>query len=94
MRLAFCIATVVVALVPRAAAAEPALKTRNVIVVTLDGFRWQEFFAGAEKGLIDRDAGGVRDQDGLGRRYLRATAEEGRKTLLPFIWGTVVRQAG
>jgi hypothetical protein len=30
-------------------AAEPARRTENVIVVTLDGFRWQEFFEGADE---------------------------------------------
>src|SRR5262245_25071876 len=36
-------------------------KTRNVIVVTLDGFRWQEFFHGADEVLIDKKLGGVPD---------------------------------
>jgi len=92
VRLAFYIVATAVVLASRITAAEPVAKTRNVIVVTFDGFRWQEFFAGAEKGLIDRDAGGVRDLDGLGRRYLRGSPEESRETLLPFIWGTIARQ--
>src|SRR4051794_5594074 len=61
-------------------------RAENVIVVTLDGFRWQEFFAGADETLLDKKAGGVRDLDGLKQRYWRPTAEERRAALLPFIW--------
>ncbi|MGE0609884.1 MAG: alkaline phosphatase family protein [Pirellulales bacterium] len=76
----------------RSAGSPPTTKTRNVVIVTLDGFRWQEFFGGAEEGLIDREAGGVKDIDGLRNRYLRSTAEDRRAALLPFIWDTVAQQ--
>ncbi len=33
----------------------------NLIFVTWDGFRWQEFFSGAEESLISTDLGGVPD---------------------------------
>ncbi|GMR22222.1 MAG: hypothetical protein BMS9Abin37_0556 [Acidobacteriota bacterium] len=35
--------------------AQPALDTKHVVLVTLDGLRWQEVFAGADRALIDRD---------------------------------------
>ncbi len=71
----------------------PPRTARNVIVVTLDGFRPQEFFAGADEGLIDAKAGGVADPDDLKRRYWRPTAEARREALLPFIWTTVAGTA-
>jgi hypothetical protein len=77
---------------PFTAVADELAKTQNVVVVTLDGFRWQEFFGGAEEGLMEPDIGGVRDRDGLRRRYLRDSNEERREALLPFIWGTVAKQ--
>src|SRR5687767_4144819 len=40
-------------------AAEP--KTRNVLLVTIDGVRWQEVFRGAEEALINKEHGGVPD---------------------------------
>ena len=40
-------------------ASEPARKAENVIVVTLDGFRWQELFGGADESFIDAKQGGV-----------------------------------
>lgn len=94
--MATCLAAIVVVAViglPRhqATAAAPR-KTRNVVMVTLDGFRWQEFFGGAEQGLMDSGAGGVHEPADLKRRYLRDSAEERRQTLLPFIWNTVARQ--
>jgi hypothetical protein len=67
-------------------------KTENVIVVTLDGFRWQEFFGGADESLLDPKAGGVRELDVLKRRFWRTSAEERREALLPFFWKTVARQ--
>src|SRR5258705_2358063 len=53
-----------------APAADPPRKTENVLVVTLDGFRWQEFFEGADESFIDSKQG-VRDLPGLKERYWR-----------------------
>lgn len=64
-------------------------KTENVIVVTLDGFRPQEMFGGADETLLDREGGGVRDVPALKERFWRDSPEERRKTLLPFLWETV-----
>jgi Type I phosphodiesterase / nucleotide pyrophosphatase len=69
----------------------PPRTARNVIIVTLDGFRPQEFFAGADESLVDAKAGGVADPDDLKRRYWRQTAGARREALLPFIWTTVAR---
>lgn len=75
-----------------AIADEPARRTENVIVVTLDGFRPQDFFGGADESLIARKDGGVPDVDALKQRYWRETPRERRETLLPFIWGTIAKQ--
>lgn len=47
----------------------------HVLVVTLDGVRWQEVFSGAARALISADAGGVADTTAVLRRFWRATAE-------------------
>src|SRR5437867_1685855 len=65
---------------------------RNVVLVTMDGLRWQEVFGGAQDKLIDERAGGVRDLDALRRRYARETPEARREALLPFFWSVVARQ--
>src|SRR5437016_7511635 len=78
--------------VPHAVAAgDGPRRTDNVIVVTLDGFRWQELFSGADETLGTDKAGGARDAAGLRKRYLRESAAERRAALLPFLWGTVAR---
>ncbi len=71
---------------------EPARKTENVILVMLDGLRWQEVFAGAEESLIDKERGGVADVAAVRREFVRPTVEEQRAALLPFLWGTVAKQ--
>jgi hypothetical protein len=85
---------VVIGLLPLSAgtAAEPARKTENVLVVTLDGFRWQELFGGADESLMNSKSGGVRDLAGLQRRYGRKTAIARREALMPFFWGTIAKQ--
>ena len=40
---------------PAQQAASP--RERNVILVLVDGLRWQEVFSGAEAALIDKDIG-------------------------------------
>lgn len=63
------------------AAAEAATpKTRNVILVTMDGVRWSEVFTGADSNLVK---GKVKEQ------FLRGTETESRRTLMPFLWSTV-----
>jgi len=75
-----------------APAAEPARKTENVLVVTLDGFRWQELFDGADVSFVDAKQGGVKDVPGLKTRYLRETTDARREALMPFFWGTVAKK--
>jgi hypothetical protein len=66
-------------------------KTENVVVVTFDGFRWQEFFAGADETLLDSKQG-VRDVPGLKTKYWRDTPAERREVLLPFLWNTIAKR--
>jgi hypothetical protein len=85
-------AALLAALAGPAAARAPAVQTENVVVVTLDGFRWQELFGGADDALLDAKSGGVRDLAGLKRRYVRDTPAARREALMPFFWGTLAKQ--
>ena len=67
-------------------------RTRNVIVVTLDGMRWQEIFAGADSALLFGGMAGVTDTAATARRFWRATPRERREALLPFFWHTLAAQ--
>jgi Type I phosphodiesterase / nucleotide pyrophosphatase len=66
-------------------------KTENVIIVTLDGFRWQEVFGGADAVLIN-DSAYTRDTSSLKHQYWASSANERRKKLLPFFWNTIQPQ--
>lgn len=92
-RLTFSAAVAVfVAFAVPASGAEPVRKAENVIVVTLDGFRWQELFDGADESFMDARQGGVKDIPGLKKRYLRDTTDARRDALMPFLWGTVAKK--
>lgn len=67
-------------------------RTRNVVLIVTDGLRWQEVFTGAERALVSRKPGGVRDTTALLREFWRDTPEARREALLPFIWGTIAKQ--
>lgn len=66
----------------------------NVLIVTFDGFRWQELFGGYDRAYNTKAAGGVADaaQEPLKARFDRATPEARRETLLPFFWTVVARE--
>jgi hypothetical protein len=62
--------------------------TRNVVLVALDGVRWQEVFHGADSVLLARESAGARTT------FWRATPEARRARLMPFLWNTVARHGG
>jgi len=68
------------------------LKTRNIVLITTDGFRWQEMFTGAEPALLNKADGGVANPQQTASLYGQATPEERRAALLPFFWKTIARQ--
>lgn len=74
-----------------AEAQRPVPPADRVIIVTMDGVRWQEVFDGAARELISTKPGGVADTVGLTRRYFRDTQESRREALLPFLWSTIAR---
>ena len=65
--------------------------TENVVLVTADGLRHQELFAGADGTLLDDPEGsGVEDAGSIRDRFWRESARERREALLPFFWKTLV----
>ena len=71
------------------ACAAQTTKTRNVILVTIDGMRWQEIFNGADAALIESRDGGVRAPTTLKKEFVRDTPELRRKALMPFLWNVI-----
>lgn len=62
-------------------------KPPRIIIITLDGLRWQELFTGAEKKLVTSEA--YHGGEALAKVYWRDSPQERREILLPFIWGRV-----
>ena len=61
----------------------------SVIVVMIDGLRWEEVFRGADPLLMNAESGGVHELEATQAAWWRDTPEERRAALLPFLWGTV-----
>ena len=66
-------------------------KTENVVIVTLDGMRWQEVFEGADMELMN-DKNFTHDKEGINKKFWDTDEEERRKKLFPFFWTTVAAQ--
>jgi hypothetical protein len=63
-------------------------KTENLIIVTLDGMRWQEIFGGIDSQIVvnhkyTRDSANVTSLFGASER------NERRRKLFPFLWETI-----
>ncbi len=65
-------------------------KTENVILITLDGMRWQEIFGGAEARLISKSF--VSDSAAVIRDFWAETPQQRREKLMPFFWTTIAKQ--
>jgi hypothetical protein len=63
-------------------------KTKKLFIITIDGFRWQEVFSGADP-LLLTNTDYVRDTVLSRRLYWDSTARGRRKKLMPFFWSTV-----
>jgi hypothetical protein len=72
---------------PPKTVARPA-KTRRLFIITIDGFRWQEIFTGADPLLVG-NTDYVKDTALTRQQYWDSTAEGRRRKLMPFFWNTV-----
>ncbi|MFT3936818.1 MAG: hypothetical protein QM726_24550 [Chitinophagaceae bacterium] len=66
-------------------------KTENVVIVTMDGMRWQEIFGGVDEELLNTKTY-TKEPDEIKKQFWAATAEERRKKLFPFLWTTIAEK--
>ncbi|MFT3825449.1 MAG: alkaline phosphatase family protein [Chitinophagaceae bacterium] len=66
-------------------------KTENVVIVTLDGMRWQEVFGGVDAVLLANPKYTM-DSSGIAGQFWSNDAAERRKKLFPFFWNTIAAQ--
>jgi hypothetical protein len=64
-------------------------ETQNVIIVTLDGMRWQEVYRGADSTVINSKY--TKDKAVTTQNFWAETQDDRRKLLMPFIWSTMAR---
>ncbi len=67
----------------------PGRPTKYLLIVTLDGFRWQEMFNGADSILLEKTIKKTGNEQ-LAKDYWANTPTQRRQLLLPFIWNTFV----
>lgn len=60
-------------------------KSENIVVVTMDGLRWQEIFGGADS-LLTFDTTASYNYNYVREKFWAPTAVERRKKLMPFFW--------
>ena len=66
-------------------------RDNKLIIITLDGFRWQELFNGADSLLLN-DPSYHFDVSNSKALYWAQDREERRKKLMPFIWNILAQQ--
>ena len=69
----------------------PLNPENKLFIITLDGFRWEEVFAGADSALI-HDPSTNSDTLLTKALYWDDNPEDRRKKLLPFIWNVIGKQ--
>lgn len=70
-------------------------QTENIILVTADGLRHQEFFTGVDPELVGDDAKKESGSDRpavLRKKYWAESAQERREKLMPFLWKELVKE--
>lgn len=68
--------------------------SHNVILVTLDGLRWQEVFSGFDPLYATKEAGGITTPiiaERVNQAFARDSAEASRAAIMPFFWGVVAK---
>lgn len=58
----------------------------NIIIITTDGFRWQEVFMGMDSAIANNTKYNQGDSEEIFKKYWADNAKDRRKKLLPFLW--------
>ncbi|NQV72623.1 sulfatase-like hydrolase/transferase [bacterium] len=63
----------------------------NVFLITMDGFRWEELFTGADPWLLENEAY-TSDREELKSKFWFDSAEQRRSALMPFFWSEIAKK--
>ena len=64
---------------------------RNLVIVTIDGLRWQEVFRGADEKLVEHKDY-VKNAKALKSAFWHENQSQRRDLLMPFFWQTIAKQ--
>jgi len=67
-------------------------KTKNLIIISMDGYRWKELFQGADSALLFGKHYNSQDSVWRVKKYWAATPAERREKLMPFVWKHIAKQ--
>lgn len=67
--------------------------SQNIIVITTDGFRWQDLFKGMDTAIANNKRFNQGDSAYIYQNFWAATEEERRKKIMPFFW-TMIKEQG
>lgn len=67
-----------------------APETRNIILITLDGLRWQEVFQGVDNDIAGKEK--YVESPALIEAFDHVSDRSSRQRLMPFFWNVVARQ--
>lgn len=67
--------------------AKPA---QNLVLVTIDGLRWQELFGGIDHNLLKNEKF-VKDKANIKAKFWHESKNERRERLMPFFWQTIAK---
>jgi hypothetical protein len=66
-----------------------AQQVENIIVITTDGLRWQEMFAGMDSAIANDKKFNQGDSTYIYKKYWSENIKERREKLMPFVWSVV-----
>jgi hypothetical protein len=66
-----------------------AQKAENIIIITTDGFRWQEVFKGIDSSIANDPQYNQDDSSYIFQNYWSNDEKERRKKLMPFLWSVI-----
>jgi len=65
---------------------------KNIVIITTDGYRWQEVFNGADRALATHKTFSHGDSVEILKKYWDSNPEVARAKVMPFLWGTIAKQ--
>jgi len=64
-------------------------QVENIIIITTDGYRWQEVFKGMDSAIANNSKFNQGDSSYIFEKYWSNDESERRKKLMPFLWNTI-----